>query len=96
MRQALKEAIFNLGKKYPEMRGIENLLVFKETRQLKKIVFEIIYDISMDEHIRDMGDYEDKIMILWLLHNLIYDLEGIDNHSISTGYDKSFVKPVIP
>ena len=76
MKQELKEAILNLGKKHPETRGIENLMTFKETREMKKIVFEIVYDISTNEHLRDMGDYEDKIMMLWLLHNLIYDLEG--------------------
>ena len=76
MNQEIKDLIVKLGSQHQELRGLHNLLIFKEIRQMKKIILEIIGDLSMDPQVREMDDYGDKFMMLWLVYNLLYDVEG--------------------
>ena len=61
---------------HQEFKGLNNLLIYKDIRQMKKTVVEIIGDISMDQQVREMDDYPDKFMMLWLIYHLLHDLEG--------------------
>lgn len=76
MRQEIKDLIVELGSRHQEFTGLHNLLIYKDIRRIKKTVMEIIGDISMDQQVREMDDYPDKFMVLWLIYNLLYDLEG--------------------
>lgn len=78
MKPEIKDLIVKLGSQHRELKGLHNLLIFKEVREIKKIVFEIICDISMNAELREMDDYQDKFIVLWLVYNLLYDLEGDD------------------
>ena len=76
MRQEIKDMIAELDSKHQEFIGLHNLLIYKDLRHIKRTVLEIIGDISMNQEVREMDDYPDKFMILWLLYNLFYGFEG--------------------
>ena len=80
MKEEIKDLIVKLGNEHREFTGLHNLLIFKEIRGMKKIVLEIIGDISMDPNVRETDDYPDKFMVLWLVYHLLYDMEGGDRN----------------